>query len=243
MESHAAALRDPGDDCVHLSVQRSQHAFVVRADVQAEVEAAGHDREAVPSGVGVKAPDGAGHRDTAFVMLGPEGLHGHGEFRAGHRRIPPETAGQADMVVRTLDAGVGVAEIAGNSGADADRLAGFHQAGRLLDMQFQIGFYQCGIEVTVPRRQRRRVAAAFGDVFGQGAPGVDAPHVERPVRQGTERAPAADVGNLEPDAFLGADAHDGEVAGWGDAALAERGDRGEAGDNPGGAIEVAAVRH
>jgi hypothetical protein len=110
-------------------------------------------------------------------------------------------------------------------------------------MQFQIGFYRCGIEVTVPRRQRRRVAAAFCDVLGQGAPGVDAPRVERPVRQGTERASAANVGDLEPNAFLGADAHDGEVAGQGDAALAERGDRGEARDNPGGAIEVAAVRH
>ena len=87
-----------------------------------------------------------------------------------------------------------------------------------------------------------RVAAAVGDVLGQCAVGVDAPHIQRAVRQRAKRAAAADIGDLEPDALLGADAHDGEVAFERDAGALQRRDGDEARDHAGGAVEIAAMR-
>ncbi len=91
--------------------------------------------------------------------------------------------------------------------------------------------------------QRVGVAAAFGDVVGQGAAGVDTADVQRAVGQGAEAAAAADVGDLKPDAFLGADAHDDDVA-FGRQVQGPQGADGcQAGEDAGGAVEVAAMRH
>ena len=56
------------------------------------------------------------------------------------------------------------------------------------------------------------IAAAFGDVLGQRAVRVDAADIQRAIWQRAECAAAAEIGNLEPDALLGADAHHREVA-------------------------------
>ena len=103
------------------------------------------------------------------VVLLPQPVERHGELRAGQRGVAAEAAGQADMVVAALDAGVRVAEIAGDAGADGDRLAGLDQAGGLLDMQLQVGAQAGGIEVAGAGAQRVGVAAAVGDVLGQRA--------------------------------------------------------------------------
>ena len=80
-------------------------------------------------------------------------------------------------------------------------------------------------------------------MFGQRAAGVDPPHIQRAVRQHGEGAAAADVGDLEPDALLGADAHHREVVVQRDAGALQRRDGDEAGHHAGGAVEIAAVRH
>jgi hypothetical protein len=50
-------------------------------------------------------------------------------------------------------------------------------------------------------------------VIGETAAGIGAAGiVKRAVRQGAERRPAADIGDTEPGAFLGPDAHDPDVA-------------------------------
>ena len=102
---------------------------------------------------------------------------------------------------------------------------------------------RAGSRWRAPAAQRLGIAAALGDVLGQRATGVDAAHVQRAVRQRAERAAAADIGDLEPDALLGADAHDGEVAIQRDAGALQRGDGDQPRHHTGGAIEVAAVRH
>ncbi len=86
------------------------------------------------------------------------------------------------------------------------------------------------------------ITAAVGYVFGQCPIGVDAAHVERAIRQRAECAAAADVGDLEPDALLGADTHHGEVAIQRDAGVLQSGDGDEPRHHAGGAVEVAAVR-
>ena len=99
------------------------------------------------------------------------------------------------------------------------------------------------IEEAAPGTQRVRIAAALGDVFGQRAPGVDPPHIQRAVRQRAESAPAADIGDLEPDALLGADAHHRQVVVQRDAETLQRRDRDETGDHAGRTVEIAAMRH
>ena len=88
----------------------------------------------------------AGHRDAKpCAVLGPKLVERHGELGAGQGGVAAEPAGQADMVVAALDAGIGIAEIAGDAGADRHRPAGLDQAGGLLDMQFQIGTQPRGV--------------------------------------------------------------------------------------------------
>ena len=95
-----------------------------------------------------------------------------------------------------------------------------------------------GIEMAPARRQRVRVAAAVPEVVGQRAAGVDATRLQRPVRQGAQRAAAADIGHLEPDALLRPDAHHDDVAGRLDSHALQRGDRGQPRDHTGGAVEI-----
>ena len=71
---------------------------------------------------------------------------------------------------------------------------------------------RAGSKWRAPGAQRLGVAAAFRDMVGQRAAGIDAAHIQRTVRQRAEAAAAADIGNLEPDAFLGANAHHHDVA-------------------------------
>ena len=141
------------------------------------------------------------------------------------------------------DPDVGIAEVAGDAGADPDRDPGLHEARRLLDMHLQEGVDRGGVEGGRAAPQRVRVAARPGDMRGEGAAVSIRARVERPVRQGAERRPAADIGDLEPDALLGADAHDGDVARRRQPERAQRRDGGEAGHHAGGPVEVAAVGH
>ncbi len=67
--------------------------------------------------------------------------------------------------------------------------------------------------------------------------------LQRPIGQGAERGAAADVGNGEPDAFLRADCHDGEIARRGEAAASQRIHRHKPRDHPRRAVEIAAMRH
>ena len=100
-----------------------------------------------------------------------------------------------------------------------------------------------GSKWRTPRAQRLRIAAAFGDMVGQGAAGIDSADLQRAVGQRPEAAAAADVGNLEPDAFLGADAHHHDVAVRRQAHRAQRAHRRQSGQHARGAVEVAAMRH
>ncbi len=58
---------------------------------------------------------------------------------------------------------------------------------------------------------------------GECAAGVDPPDRQRAVGQRTERAATADIGDLEPDALLGANAHDRQIAGRRDPEAPQRG--------------------
>jgi hypothetical protein len=80
-------------------------------------------------------------------------------------------------------------------------------------------------------------------VLGQGAARVDALRVQRAVRQAAERGTAADVGHLEPRAFLGAHRHHRDVAARHQPEALERRHRHQPRDHAGRAVEVAAVRH
>jgi hypothetical protein len=50
-------------------------------------------------------------------------------------------------------------------------------------------------------------------VLGERAAGVDAARIQGAVGQRAESSAAADIGDLEPDALLGADAHHRDIAG------------------------------
>jgi len=94
------------------------------------------------------------------------------------------------------------------------------------------------------RIERIRVAARLPHVLGERASGVGPPRGLRCARrQGAERRPAADIGGAEPGAFLGADAHDADVAAGRGPALLQRGNRRQPGDHARGAVEIAAFGH
>ena len=143
-----AALLDAGDDGINLGVQGGQYRFVIGPDVEAEMERTRYNCHTVLCRIGMESADRAGHRDAFGVVFLPQPIERHGELRAGHGGVAAEAPGQADMVVAALDAGVRVAEIAGDASADGNRLAGLDEAGRLLNVQFQIGAQVRGIEMT-----------------------------------------------------------------------------------------------
>ena len=87
------------------------------------------------------------------------------------------------------------------------------------------------------------IAAACVDVVGEPAAVIDPPRLERAVGQGAQGRAAADIGDLEPDALLGADTHHGDVAAGLDARVPERGYGDEPGDHAGRPVEIAAMRH
>src|SRR6202020_1256792 len=72
--------------------------------------------------------------------------------------------------------------------------------------------------------------------------GVDAPHIKRAIRQHAECAAAADIGDLEPNALLGANAHHCKVAIQLDARALEGCDRDKPGHHTCRAVKVAAMR-
>src|SRR5688572_10225579 len=80
------------------------------------------------------------------------------------------------------------------------------------------------------------VGAAFGHVLAKGATRVHAPGFEGPCRQHAEGRAAADVGDLEPDAFFGADRRGRDVAVRLQAEALQALDGDEAGDDAGGSV-------
>ena len=243
VETDAAALLDAADDAADGFVQFRQHRLVIGADVEAEVEGAGNNGETVRGGIGVEAAQGAGHRDAALVVASPKRIKRHGELGPGGRGVAAKPPGQADMIVPAFDPRVGVAEIARDAGADRDRAPGLDQAWRLFDVQFEIGADARRIEMAGAGAQGIGVAAALGDMVSQGAAGIDAADVQGTVGQRAQAAAAADVGDLEPDAFLGADAHHDDVALGLQIQRAQRRHGDQSGEDAGGTVEVAAMRH
>ena len=116
--------------------------------------------------VGVELAEGPGHRDAGGLALLPEGFQGQGEVGAGQGGVAAEAAGGADMVGLALDPGIRIAHRAGNAGAQRDGAAGFHQAGRLFDVDFEVGTHGGRVDEAFAGRQRLRVAAAIADVVG-----------------------------------------------------------------------------
>ena len=120
---------------------------------------------------------------------------------------------------------------------------GFDQTGRLFDMQFKIGADLPGIEMAGPGAECFGIATGGGDVVGEGAAGINPPDIQCTVGQRAQAAATADVGHLEPDAFLGPDAHHDDVAFGCQVHGAQCGHGCEASQHTGGAIEVSAMRH
>ena len=149
--------------------------------------------------------------DFEFMLL-PHAVECHGELGTRHRSVTPEAPRQADVVVAAFDMCIGIAEVAGDAGADTDRPPRSDEAWCLLDMQFQVCTQPRRIEEAAAGTQHVGVAAAVGDVFGEGTPRVDPAHVQSTIRQRAKRSAAADIRYLEPDALLGADPHHRKVA-------------------------------
>src|SRR5579871_4705496 len=147
------------------------------------------------------------------------------------------------MIMAPLNARIGVPEIAGDTRADRHRLAGLDQGGCLLDVQFKVSRNASRIEVTAARPQCLGIAAALRNVFRERAASVDPAHVQGTVRQRAERAAAADIGYLEPDAFFRADAHDDEIIGKRKTSVLQRSDGDEASDHASRAVEISTMRY
>ena len=113
----------------------------------------------------------------------------------------------------------------------------------LLDMDLDEGGNRLRLQVALAAKERRRVAAGFGQMFPERAAVIRPAHVEGRGVEPAEGGMGADIGAVEPGGFLGPDGHDGDVAAWLKAIHAQARERRESGHNPGGAVEVAALRN
>ncbi len=148
------------------------------------------------------------------------------------------------MGVFAVAAGVRKAPIAANAGDDACGEAFFHQHGPLFDMRLQEGRDPGDVKMRRAFAHPVRIAAAFRHVLRERDAVVHPARIlQRAVRKHAERRAAADIGDAEPAAFLGPHAHDGNVLRRRVAERLERADRRQAGDDAGGAVEIAALRH
>ena len=95
---------------------------------------------------------------------------------------------------------------------------GFDQLRGLLDVQLDKGFDDPASRLALPPPHSVDVRAAFRHVLGKGAARVDTLCLERSRREHPEGRATADVGDLEPDTFLGPNCHGSDVA----AAAADR---------------------
>src|SRR5262249_60060695 len=92
-----------------------------------------------------------------------------GKLACRQHRIATKPPGKTDMGVFAKDLEVGIAEVAGHPGADADRDTGLDQLRGLLDMQFDKGPDGFGAETCLSPADGVRVAAALGHVLGKRA--------------------------------------------------------------------------
>ena len=77
----------------------------------------------------------------------------------------------------------------------------------------------------------------------QCAARIDAFRIERTLRQSAQCRTAAYVGDLEPYAFFGPDAHCGDIASRPNREILKNRDRDQSGEHTRRAVEVAAVRY
>ena len=148
----------------------------------------------------------------------------------------------ARMRVLADAAGIAEALAAADARDHRRRQAAGDERRTLLDVQLEISADACriqqpapfpdGLRVEAPLPERRLEAAAVVRACDREAGGIEQP----------EGAAAAQIGDVEPGRLLGANAHDGQVAGRHVAGAAHARQHAQAGDDAGGAVEVAALR-
>ena len=189
-----------------------------------------------------EAPNGKGHRLTRRVRLLPDLVETEREVAGSEHRIVPKAARQPDVRPLALDLNFRIAEVARYTGSDRDRQPRLDQLRRLFDVHLHPGPNVLRLQRSFPRAHRLDIGAAVAHVFGERASAVRPPRLQRAVRQHAERCARADVGDLEPNAFLRPYCHRGHVARGRDAQRFQRLRRNKSGDDARRAVEVAAVR-
>ncbi len=137
-----------------------------------------------------------------------------------------------------------VAERAANAGDDADRRLAIDKLGPLLDMRLDEGGDVLRPQEGVAAAKSRDIPSPGGDM-GRKAQAVVGAHdmIQLIGLEQAKSGAAADIGRVEPDAFLGADRHDRQVAGRCDARPDHARRDGEASQHSRRTVEIAAAGH
>ena len=184
---------DPPDHSMYLGLDLDKQRRIVGSHIEAEMKFPWDGRHAVHIGIGVEAPKGNCKRRSRCIQVRPRAVQLIGKGSRRHRRVTPKTAGRPDMVVPADDAGIGMAEIAGNACADRQRIASLEQARRLFDMDLDESTDRGRIEFPFASSQSLRISAAGGDMLRQCAARIDAFRIERTLRQSAQSRTAAYV--------------------------------------------------